>query len=410
MLKQLKRLIGMSLFDYSKRDSVITSALFFLLIESIIFTSSAGMSTSTTVTSTFAGLIKQIIFIIIGILAYNYFSNSFDIDKCRNNIGLIIVGEIILLLAAWVYCVINGSINGNYAWLYIGPFSLQPSEFAKVTIVLMVACLIADRRFKGAKNGFEAIKKPFWFYLIFVGIIVGFQKDLGSGVICLAIGALLCYIPQNKKLVGVKIIISGLIVLGLILYVLLHLEPVYTALFNAPIIGTMAHRFNALVNPSYFDDSTREIFYSFLGISKGSLLGVGLGNSVQKFGYLVSSDADYIFAVIVEETGLIGIFAIFIPYFVIFVYLIDYFRKVRTESDKVIVLGALLYLFLHFFLNIGGVSGMLPLTGVPLLLISRGGSATLSIMIMMGIAQNVISKYNKEEEKRREADNRDYII
>lgn len=157
------------------------------------------------------------------------------------------------------------------------------------------------------------------------------------------------------------------------------------------ISPTVAARFSAVLNPEYHDDATREIFYSLLGISRGKLLGVGFGNSVQKFGYLVSSDADYIFAVIVEELGIAGILLVFIPYSILIYSLFYYAKRVKKDSGRVILMGTIFYLFTHFLFNVGGVSGLLPLTGVPLLLISRGGSALLSILFLLGLCQGVIA-------------------
>jgi cell division protein FtsW len=166
------------------------------------------------------------------------------------------------------------------------------------------------------------------------------------------------------------------------------------------ISPTFAARFSAVTNPDYHNDATREIFYSLLGISRGKLLGVGLGNSVQKFGYLVSSDADYIFAVIVEETGLFGIGLVFIPYIVLIGTLLSKARRVEKDTGRVILMGTVFYLFVHFMFNVGGVSGLIPLTGVPLLLISRGGSALISILFLLGLCQGVIANDKKLARKR----------
>ena len=133
-------------------------------------------------------------------------------------------------------------------------------------------------------------------------------------------------------------------------------------------------------------------------MSRGNIYGVGLGNSIQKFGYLASASADYIFPVIVEELGLIGIACVFVPYFIIYFILIKYSLKVKTEKEKVLLMGTCAYLFVHMFLNIGGVTAFIPLTGVPLLLISRGGTSMICTLAIMGISQNVIRKYNSRIE------------
>ena len=95
--------------------------------------------------------------------------------------------------------------------------------------------------------------------------------------------------------------------------------------------------------------------------------------------------------------GLIGFLLIFIPYLIIVIQLFRYAMKMRSEKGRIILVGTALYLVIHCLFNIGGVTGLIPLTGVPLLMISSGGSSTLSFMSAIGIAQAVISAYRRKE-------------
>ncbi|MDO4378499.1 MAG: FtsW/RodA/SpoVE family cell cycle protein [Erysipelotrichia bacterium] len=390
-----------SLFKNKKgSDSVLSFFIFFLLLTSLLFTSSASINTGTTVASTLKNIIKQVVILSGACVLYNFFSNIFDIKRCKRYINVWLTLELLLLLAAYIWCKIHGSINGNYSWITIGlgpfQFGIQPSEFAKVMIILAVACLIGDKRFKNINSKWQMVRIPAIFLALYCFVIFILQKDAGSFLIVAIVGVSCFLFTNNPKLKGCRrlILFLGFAAIGFYFYCLFDENG---RKILAKFSVTFAARFAAVTNPDYNNDATREIFYSLLGISNGNLLGVGLGNSVQKFGYLVSSDADYIFAVIVEECGLIGIAAVFVPYIFIIYRLIYYSRQMEKESDKIILLGTVVYLAIHFLFNIGGVSGFLPLTGVPLLLVSRGGSATFSIMSLLGICQNRISNYYAEK-------------
>ena len=392
------------LFTSNKQgEKLITIAIYILLAFGCLFISSASINSASTIETTLKNIIKQVLILAASIALFNLASNYFDIKKCKRIILGIMIVEAMLLVTAFIYCKITGSINGNYSWFTINlgffEFGLQPSEFAKGVIILAIACLFCDRKFKNEKS----FKIVFWtfafFFLFFVLTIVVLQRDTGSGLILFIIGCSLILFLDNRRFKPLQIF--------LIVCALLALAAFFCCLLSeqareilAKISTTFAARFSAVTNPDYAKDETREIFYSLLGISRGELFGVGIGNSVQKFGYLVSSDADYIFAVIIEEIGIFGILMVFVPYIALISLLLFYSQKMTNETDKIILIGTVIYLSVHFLLNIGGVSGLLPLTGVPLLLISRGGSACFGIMVMLGICQNRIANYFLEKKKK----------
>ncbi|MBR3346915.1 MAG: FtsW/RodA/SpoVE family cell cycle protein, partial [Solobacterium sp.] len=127
----------------------------------------------------------------------------------------------------------------------------------------------------------------------------------------------------------------------------------------------------------------------------GGWFGLGYGNSVRKYTNFPAANTDFILAIVVEEMGVFGFLLIFVPYMIIIVQLFRYALKIRSEQARVILVGTAMYLMIHSFFNIGGVTGMIPLTGVPLLMISSGGSSTLAFMAAIGLAQAVIDQYRK---------------
>jgi cell division protein FtsW len=339
--------------------------------------------------------------IFIGVLIYHVASNMYSAERVSKAKFAMIIIEFILLIAAFIFCSIYGDVNGNYSWIDLNvigiPYSVQPSEFAKVVMILLISSFFSDKRFKD-QHWFDVVKWPLLTFLGFSSIIAFLQKDLGTSVILVLITLMTLLIPKCDKIKGFQVAaLLTLVFIGVSYWYLLT-QPQGQEILSR-LSPTFAARFSAVSNPDYNNDATREIFYSLLGISRGGISGVGLGNSVQKFGYLVSSDADYIFAVIVEETGLFGILAIFAPYFILIGLLLDHAAKVKKDSGRVILMGTVFYLFIHFMFNIGGVSGLLPLTGVPLLLISRGGSALISILFLLGLCQGVIASENSSVKK-----------
>ena len=123
---------------------------------------------------------------------------------------------------------------------------------------------------------------------------------------------------------------------------------------------------------------------------KGKWLGVGPGMGLQKYGYLPAAQTDFILAVIAEEIGFLGVMVVAGLTLFIVITLLRYAFKSPTDQPRMILAGAVYYLLIHFIFNVGGVTALLPLTGVPLLLISSGGSSTLAVMMALGIAQRTI--------------------
>ena len=139
-----------------------------------------------------------------------------------------------------------------------------------------------------------------------------------------------------------------------------------------------------------------------IAFAKNGFFGLVLGNSTQKFGYIPESQNDYISAIIFEELGVFGLALIIIPYTIIIYRLFSYAYKVKDPKHKIILCGIASYFFLHLFLNVGGVSCLIPLTGVPLLCVSSGGSSTIAAYVALGIAQALISNYNREQARLRQ--------
>ncbi|MBR6958215.1 MAG: FtsW/RodA/SpoVE family cell cycle protein [Erysipelotrichaceae bacterium] len=389
----------------------ILGAVLFLTMFSTVMIASANISSAESVMSDVtSSVLKQAVFIVLGFIGYLVAFRIFSFKLVRNWIGAAMIVELGLLLATRMF---RGA-GGAYAWIVLPMgMTIQPSEFAKIMIILIICNFMCDIKNKKIKKAWTLVQMPVLAMIILTFIIVIYQHDFGSGFALLAIGSICFLIPENKLYRKWQRWLVVLMVFVVAVTILLMSKPVEEALTSegirnwlnsggliANIFSRVAYQFYRFIsagNPLWdrFGYS-QELLNSLLGIARGNIRGVGLGNSIQKFGYLASADADYIFPVIVEELGLLGIACVFIPYTIIYVTLIKYAIKVKTEKEKVVLIGTLSYLFVHMFLNIGGVSALIPLTGVPLILISRGGTSLITVLTTLGICQNIIRKYNKK--------------
>ncbi len=395
-----------------KTDIMITICLVFLTLFGTVMIASASITSRSNATQVvISSVIRQLIYVAAGFFVYLFMIKTFSLEKVSKRIVLELMGVGGLLLAARLF----GNIGGAYAWISLGPLSFQPSEIAKVFMVLTVAVFMCDKRATNVKKASTLIFYPLFVLFVFGIIIILVQSDFGSGFAFMGIGGICFLIPSNKLYKKWQIFIVLVVIAIFVITSLLMTEGFRNFLtsdslrafiqenrFLGKIFNKVAYQFYRFLsagNPLWdrFGYS-QELLNSLLGMSRGNLTGVGLGNSIQKFGYLASASADYIFPVIVEELGIIGIACVFVPYFIIYFILIKYSLKVKTEKEKVLLMGTCAYLFIHMFLNIGGVTAFIPLTGVPLLLISRGGTSMICTLAIMGISQNVIRKYNSRIE------------
>ena len=140
-----------------------------------------------------------------------------------------------------------------------------------------------------------------------------------------------------------------------------------------------------------------QLVNGLVSFASGGWFGVGFGNSVRKYTDFPAANTDFILAIVVEELGFVGFLLLMTAYAVIIFRLLFFAMKIKNEQARIILVGTAMYFLVHIIFNVGGVTGFIPLTGVPLLMISSGGSSTLSIMMCVGIAQGVIAAYNRGE-------------
>lgn len=263
-------------------------------------------------------------------------------------------------------------------WIALGPFSFQPFELAKLSFILYLAALLSRK----GKDDYQLIKEsliPFLIVAGTIGFLIIIQPDLSSLIIIMAV-ALAIYFLAGMK-ISYILGLSGLALMGCF-----------------ALIKTVAYRANRLTVFLHPEMDPQGIGYqinqALLAIGSGGLFGLGLGHSIQKWRYLPEPIGDSIFAIVAEELGLIG------AGFLVILFVLLAWRGLKIAKNTPDRFGGLLaggiisWLFIQAFINIAAISGLIPLTGLPLPLISYGGSAMIFSLAGLGILVN-ISKYTE---------------
>ena len=393
-----KKINFKQLFRLSKgSDPIINIAIFLLMIfgSFMIVSTNVGSTTSDSmiVLKTFG---KQMLYVSLSYGLMWFVNRAFSFKWFAPLQGLVIIG----IWAALFVTQLFPSVGGSKAWIWIGGFSIQPAEFAKPVIVLIIAFSIYLAK-KNPKR-FTSIKRLYWtpfltYLVMMVAILL--QKDTGTLAILTMIAFICVLVPDYPVCQKFKRILKILFVVGIIaILVLFVFTDIGTDIIAMTPLSHIATRIENFKNP-YLDvyGDGYQPANALYGIANSNIFGRGIGGSARKFGYLTQADNDYIFAVLIEETGIFGLLILIVLYGLLFKQLFHYAFKTNVTEYKVILVGNAAYLFMHFFLNVGGVTCLIPMTGVPLLFISNGGSALMAISAMFGISQKCISNIRNLE-------------
>jgi len=363
--------------ESSHPDYILVIVTAVLLVLGILILASVSASLSQEkFGTTYYFLNRQILWITLGIiLAFLVFKIRLDFLKKWAPILLLIN----LILLAMVFLPgIGTDFGGATRWLNLGPISFQPSEFLKLTFILYLAAWLTSRT-----EEIVTVKKQKEFsqtliaFLIVIGIIsllLIFQPDISTlGVIILVAGLIyfLANTPLWHSILMVLIGTGGLLTL-------IKLAPYRAArllVFLKPETDPMGIGY--------------QIKQALIAVGSGGIFGLGLGMSVQKFGFLPQPISDTIFAILAEETGFIGCL-ILILLFLIFLWRgFKIAKESRDKFSQLAALGISSWIILQAFVNIGSMIGILPLTGIPLPFISYGGSALVAELVAIGILLNI---------------------
>ena len=324
---------------------------------------------------TFYFIKKQLLFgLLPGLILFFIFAH-FNYHLLQKFSGIIYVAALFILALVFVPGV-GLVLNGSRSWIQLFGLSLQPSELAKLAVIIFLAKLLSeDRDLADWKNGLV----PVLAMLSPAVLLVTVQPDVGTLAILVVIIFSMLYLADTPK---IYLAILGLV--GVVGFVIL--------LLAAP---HRAQRITTFLHPELDPKGIGyQINQSYLAVGSGGIWGLGLGHSRQKFQYLPEVQADSIFAVIAEEMGFV--ISSFLVMFIAFLGLrgLKIAKGAPDQFGRLLSAGIMVWFVWQSFLNISTTIGLLPLTGVPLPFISHGGSAMMVMLGSMGIIANV-SKFSK---------------
>lgn len=356
-------------------DYVIVLSTFFLVIFGLIMLTSASSDLGQEkFGDSYFYLKHQLAYgLSLGLIGFFAASNLYYRHYQKFAVLLLIVSIVSLIL---VFTPLGLTSGGATRWLQLGPASFQPSELLKITFIVYLASWLSNKahRRQNLWGGFI----PF---LILCGLISGLlilQPSTSTAVILMAT-ALIVYFVSGARISY----IAATVVLGLIaLLVISYLTPYRWA------------RIMSFVNPdANTQTSSYQINQALIAIGSGGTFGVGFGESTTKLRYLPQPIDDSIFAVIAEEFGFLGSLLLIFLFISIVIRSFILSKKAPDEFGKLLLVGFGSLIAIQAFIHIGAISGLLPLTGVPLPYISYGGTALAIFMTISGIIVN-ISKYS----------------
>lgn len=371
-----------------KADKRVSIAILILLIFGSLMIVSAEMGNNVGNTSYLSLVIRhQLMYVVAGAIVY--FAFLFN-DFLKFRLSLYYFGYAFILVAL-LACRLFGQVGGAYAWLWIGnAISIQPSEFAKLFMIALAAKMFAtDKQEKNIIN----FRNYAIMAAVYILIILGYQHDLGSAVVL----AIICYcvmlVPNYKEIRKYQNYMLIGVVAAIALALLILSDPV-TEFLKVHSDNYMIGRFLAAADPFLYQyDNGYHIIMSLVSFANGGLFGLGYGNSIHKYMNFPNPSNDFILPVIVEELGIVGFVGFILVYGLMLYPIVSASLKTKVLQTKIVLLGVFIYFCVHFILNVGGVSGLIPLTGVPILMISSGGSSLMACLGALGMAQRQLIKH-----------------
>lgn len=339
---------------------------------------------------------KQLMFAVLGVISM-FIAMNIPYTKYKK---LFVPAFILIVIVLMMMPFIGSVLNGSRSWLLLGPVSIQPTEFAKIIIILYLSALISKKgeRFRDLRTGYI----PVMMIVGFVAGLIMLQPDLGSCLILVGTSGLIIFAGGAN----LKHIMASLVLLILGASLVLGAQALFKGLHSSGSTDASgsdykAGRIEAFLDPWADSKGTGwNLVQSLTAIGHGGVAGTGFGQSIQKLHYLPNAYNDFIFSVIGEEFGFVGT-ALFLLIYIYFIWrgLIVALRCQDTFGTLVGV-GIMGLIAIQAFVNIGGVTRTIPITGVTLPFISYGGSSLLVMMASMGIVLSISrssSAPNKQE-------------
>ena len=308
--------------------------------------------------------------LVIGVLALGFFM-MFDYRKLKSLAPFLITIAIMLLIYTKVWYLLNG-ISSPGRWLYLGTYSLQTSDIARIALIIYLAAFMAKK-----KNQIDDFYSGFFPPLLVMTIVIGLiivQPDFSTGIMLCIIGAMMLFIGGAR-------------------FIQLTAAGTAAALITIPLMLSVPYSRSRIMSWLTGNEDVvgagYQITQSLISLGNGGLFGMGLGNSIAKNQFLPTPHTDFIFAIIGEEVGLFGAVILLTIFVVIFQRGIKIAKESNDSFGVLLALGLSFSIILYAFVNAAVVTNIFPVTGLPMPLVSYGGSSILTNMIALGILLNI---------------------
>lgn len=317
---------------------------------------------------------KHILHAMAGVVVLSFVMNI-PFKKYKYFSYLLIIANIILLILVLIPG-IGTTAGGSQSWLDLKFFSLQPSEFAKLSLIIFASDILVRK--KKSINKFIHIVTPLLLIASIITYLVFLQPDLGSAIIIWISLFMVLFTGKVKFRHIFVIFIIWLLVVGIYI-----LKAEYRI---ERIVSFFSEYSGKNIEVSGNDYQSKQ---ALIALGSGGLFGKGLGKSIQKIAYLPHPHTDFIFAIIGEELGLIGSTFVVILYLIIAISGMSICFRTKNQLGKLLSVGITTYIVGQALINMGVVSGLIPVTGVPLPLISAGGSSLFTSLASIGVLLNI---------------------
>ncbi len=366
--------------DIDKPLFIVSMALFIFGLLNIVTASSRAASVNFD-ESIYYYFNKQLLFVSGGLIVFGTIILKLETRYYRFFIYPIFG----ILVAMNLWALTFPEVGGSKNWINLGFIKIQPSELSKPVIILFLAILFEKyyTKLRTVNIKHYDIIGRILLAVAIIPVIIVRQKDLGTLLIVLFIVGVMFVASPILKIDKLKTfgVVFGLIALGLLVMYFMQ---------GSILNDARRSRFTSFLDPcGNYESGGYQVCNGYIAINNGGLFGLGIGKSKQKYSYIPEPHTDSAFAIIAEEYGVLKTLFIFVGYIVILQRILSISTNASTLRGRYICLGVACYIFAHIFINMGGLFGVIPLTGVPLPFLSYGGSFALSLVISLSLVQRV---------------------
>jgi cell division protein FtsW len=337
----------------------------------VIVLSASSIASITSSGSPWSLFEKQAMWTVIGAGGF-FIASRMELAQLRRASAPLLVICGVLLVAVFAPGLSSGAVGGSSRWIGAGPLKIQPSELSKLAFCLFAADLVARRA--GAQDARRSIVYPLFTVLGVFALLILKQPDMGTAIVLCCIGLAILWASGIDRGIFLRVVAVIASVGGMF----------------ALVAPYRRERLFSFINPfAHASTSGYQVVQSLVALGSGHVTGTGLGGSVAKWGFLPNAWTDFIFAIIGNELGLVGSTAVLVA-FAAFCWLgVRIASRTEDAFMSYLAIGITCWIAGQAIINIGGVVGVMPETGIPLPFLSSGGSSLVVTLAAVGILVNI---------------------